>query len=129
MATQTATALRQEFWRDYGHDAEQFPVDPTMIKRDGKIWFTRALLSGKARLKHDGSPVKMIGDIARFGPILEDATMAVWWAHGGDRPGWIPLPSIGALMEWTMDSVCPTPDGRILEPDHPDSWLRILGLV
>jgi hypothetical protein len=28
-----------------------------------------------------------------------------------------------------MDSCCETPDGRTVEPDHPESWLSILNLI
>ena len=54
--------------------------------------------------------------------------------HGGSkrmrwRRVWMPLPSDAELQEWACDSVCETPDGRSVEPDHPDSWLRLLGLV
>jgi hypothetical protein len=45
------------------------------------------------------------------------------------RGKWWRLPTDTELEVWTFDSVCETPDGRIVEPDHPDSWLRILGLV
>lgn len=38
-------------------------------------------------------------------------------------------PTMGQLEEWVSDSVCETPDGDTVEPDHPDSWLSILGLV
>jgi hypothetical protein len=125
-----AQSLWKEFRRDYGQDAEQFPADTTINKRSGGIYLTRHLLSGRARLRDpEGKPVKMIGDIGRIGDIEGQTILAVWWHHGQKLPGWIPLPSIDAMMEWTLDSVCPTPDGRILEPDHPDSWLRILGLV
>ncbi len=37
-------------------------------------------------------------------------------------------PSEDALEFWIVDSVCETPDGDIVEPDHPDSWLSLLGL-
>ena len=33
------------------------------------------------------------------------------------------------LEEWAGDSVCGTPDGGEVEPDHPDSWLMLLGLI
>ena len=135
MATKVKKTLHQSLWaeynRDYGKSAEQFPADTTINKRDGKIWLTRSLPSGKDRLRdpETGMPVKMLGDIGRIGPIGETTILAIWWHHGQKMPGWIPLPSMDAMAEWTMDSVCPTPDGRILEPDHPDSWLRLLGLV
>lgn len=38
-------------------------------------------------------------------------------------------PSIEELQHWAFDSVCETPDGEIVEPDHPDSWLVILGFI
>jgi len=45
------------------------------------------------------------------------------------RRQWWFAPTDAELQAWTMDSVCDTPDGRTVEPDAPDSWLRILGLV
>jgi len=38
-------------------------------------------------------------------------------------------PTDAELEAWTLDSVCETPDGRTVEPDHPEAWLRILRLV
>lgn len=38
-------------------------------------------------------------------------------------------PSLGELREWQSDSVCETPDGEQVEPDHPDSWLILLGMI
>lgn len=134
MATTKATTLHSKLWtefkRDYGKAAEQYPADTTINKRDGKIWLTRSLPSGKDRLRNPetGLPVRMAGDIGRIGPIGETTILAIWWREDGAFR-WVPLPSIDAMMEWTLDSVCPTPDGRTLEPDHPDSWLRLLGLV
>jgi hypothetical protein len=45
------------------------------------------------------------------------------------RRQWWPAPTDAELQAWTLDSVCETPDGRTVEPDAPDSWLHILGLV
>jgi hypothetical protein len=45
------------------------------------------------------------------------------------RGAWWPLPAMAELQAWTLDSVCETPDGRTVEPDAPDSWLRLLALV
>ena len=39
------------------------------------------------------------------------------------------VPPIEALERWAFDSVCETPDGDTVEPDHPDSWLSLLGLI
>lgn len=40
-----------------------------------------------------------------------------------------PAPADAELDWWTFDSCAETPDGRTVEPDHPESWLRILRLV
>ena len=40
-----------------------------------------------------------------------------------------PAPTDPELQGWTLDSICETPDGRMVEPDNSESWLKILGLV
>ena len=39
------------------------------------------------------------------------------------------IPGMAELEQWVYDSVCETPDGDTVEPDHPDSWLSLLGLI
>ena len=39
------------------------------------------------------------------------------------------VPSVRTLERWSYDGVAKTPDGRRVEPDAPDSWLVILGLM
>lgn len=40
------------------------------------------------------------------------------------------IPSDAEIEDMCLwDNVAETPDGRIVEPDHPDSWPRILGLI
>ncbi|WP_165873512.1 hypothetical protein [Parasulfuritortus cantonensis] len=39
------------------------------------------------------------------------------------------VPSLEQIEEWILDSVCETPEGDCVEPDHPDSWLSLLGLI
>lgn len=39
------------------------------------------------------------------------------------------VPEVAQLQEWVDDGVCETPDGEIVEPDAPDSWLVILGVM
>ena len=46
-----------------------------------------------------------------------------------DLTGWYDVPTLEDIEEWTFDSTCPTPAGDDVEPDHVDSWLRILGLI
>lgn len=43
--------------------------------------------------------------------------------------GWYDVPCLEDLEEWTFDSVCFTPGEDEVEPDHPDSWLRLLYLI
>jgi hypothetical protein len=126
----TEARLRKAFIANFGKDAEQFQVDATLRKVKDGILATKHLPSGKARLRdpETGEALKMAGDIGRFGPIFEDTILALWWLFDG-KGEWVPVPSTDALMEWSFDSVCETPDGRSVEPDHPDSWLRLLGLV
>jgi len=46
-----------------------------------------------------------------------------------DLKGWYDIPCLEDLEEWTFDSVCFTPDEQEVEPDHEDSWLRLLYLI
>ena len=43
--------------------------------------------------------------------------------------GWYDIPTNEEIEEWSFDSICFTPGEDEVEPDHPDSWLRILGLI
>ena len=43
--------------------------------------------------------------------------------------GWYDVPTLEDIEEYTFDSVCFTPAGDEVEPDHPDSWLSILGII
>ena len=52
----------------------------------------------------------------------------VWW-RGEDGYDWYDTPTVDDLNAFAGDSVCETPDGEQVEPDHPSSWLRILGFI
>jgi hypothetical protein len=39
------------------------------------------------------------------------------------------VPNMEQIGAWIFDSVCETPEGDCVEPDHPDSWLSLLGLM
>ena len=43
--------------------------------------------------------------------------------------GWYEVPSNEDIEEWVFDSFCYTPGDDEVEPDHPDSWLRLLALI
>lgn len=45
------------------------------------------------------------------------------------RGTWWPAPTFGDVEAWALDSVAETPDGRSVEPDHPEAWTRILAVV
>jgi hypothetical protein len=73
------------------------------------------------------------------GAVKRSKTGTLWmfWMPQGanyrdqydDLVGWYQVPLLSEVEEWTFDSVCPTPCDDDLEPDHPDSWLSLLGLV
>lgn len=46
-----------------------------------------------------------------------------------DLQGWYDVPTLEDIEEWTFDSYCLTPACDDVEPDHPDSWLRLLHMV
>lgn len=45
------------------------------------------------------------------------------------RGQWWPVPTLGEVEGWALDSLAETPDGRTVEPDHPESWPHLLGVV
>ena len=53
-----------------------------------------------------------------------EATEQVKW-----RGRFYDVPTMTELQHWCIDGICETPDGDEVEPDHPDSWLRIIGYV
>jgi hypothetical protein len=84
----------------------------------------------------------VLGDLKTYpknGSVYNDkGTLKCYWKPQGgnystiDRDelqGWYEVPSNEDIEEWTFDSVAYTPAGDDVEPDHPDSWLSILGLI
>lgn len=59
-------------------------------------------------------------DLLRDGP---DGLEMLW------RGRWWPVPTFGEVESWALDSLAETPDGRTVEPDAPDAWPRLLGIV
>ena len=45
------------------------------------------------------------------------------------RGRWWPVPTVGEVHGWALDSVAETPAGEHVESDHPDAWPRLLGLT
>jgi len=83
---------------------------------------------GRERLRdpETGRALRMDGDCAAFkNPAnpLEPIYRLYW------RGQWVDVPTVAELMAWSMDGVCETPDGSRVEPDAPDAWLALLGII
>jgi hypothetical protein len=61
-----------------------------------------------------------------------------WWLPRGGNysesdafhlAGWYEVPTFGDVAAWSLDSVAESPCGDAVEPDHPDAWPRLLGIV
>jgi hypothetical protein len=112
-----------------GDGAEQFPATPTLTPGTAPrtVRYARRLPDGRERLRdpETGRAVRMNGDVAAFrGPDPLTPRLRLWF---GDR--WHDVPTIAELMGWTFDGVAETPDGSRVEPDAPNSWLTLLGVV
>ena len=60
----------------------------------------------------------------------EDGMASHRWLKDEDGEwAWYEVPSLEMFEEWSFDSVCETPWGDEVEPDHPHSWLRIMGMI
>jgi hypothetical protein len=111
-----------------GDGAEQFPATPTMTPAGpGRVRFARRLNNGRERLRNPetGKALRMDGDVAAFkGPDPLTPVLRLRW-----RGVWVDVPTTAELMEWSLDGVAETPDGSRVEPDAPNSWLSLLGIV
>lgn len=103
---------------------------------DARDWPHReAFCAEVARLKAPWQSIDRIPSSENLWTSLSLAISRRLSVRAGDSPAirwrgqWWDAPTDEQLDGWTIDSVCETPDGRTVEPDAPDSWLRILGLV
>jgi hypothetical protein len=108
---------------------EQFPARPTITpgSRPGRVRLARVLNNGRERLTNPetGERVRQTGDVVAFkGPDPLTPILRLWF-----RGVWHDVPTIAECMEWTVDGMAETPDGRTVEPDDSDSWLALLGVV
>jgi hypothetical protein len=61
----------------------------------------------------------------------------LWLPRGGNYSftdashlrGWFEIPAGADVEGWCLGSVAETPCGDSVEPDHPDAWPRLLGLI
>ena len=113
-----------------GDGGEQWQATQTITPvpgKPGRIRYARRLPDGRERLRdpETGRAVRMNGDCAAFkGPDPLTPVFRLWW-HGV----WADVPTIAELMAWSIDGVCETPDGSRVEPDAPDAWLTLLGIL
>ena len=103
---------------------DQWPVEPT-VWRKGDDVFTRVRSLESVTLP-DGTVHKLLRDgaVGRFN--RKDGSRILKLRFNRK---WHLVPTMDDVQRWTLDSVCETPDGRMVEPDAPDSWLSLLGLV
>ena len=68
----------------------------------------------------------------------DSGELEYWWLpRGGNYPfgdaislaGWYPVPALGDIESWCLGSLAETPCGDSVEPDHPDAWPSLLGLI
>lgn len=112
-----------------GDGGDQFPATVTLTRgsEPGTVRMARVLPNGRARLTDPttGRGIRMAGDVAAFkGPDPLTPVLRLWFDGR-----WFDVPSIAQMMEWALDSVVESPDGSRVEPDAPESWLSLLGLV
>jgi hypothetical protein len=70
----------------------------------------------------------------KSGDVKQDSNGTYWcyWKPKYDEEdleGWYEVPSNEDIEEWSFDSICCTPGEDEVEPDHPDSWLRLLSMI
>jgi len=107
------------------------------IKKDGKLAMTKCTCGTcwdevkptmEAKAKELGCELLALDGRTLYGkpaPATEEpAKNQITW-----RGRLYDVPDDDQLHEWVFDSVCETPDGDCVEPDHRDSWLSLLGLI
>ena len=99
---------------------DQLPLERTLFKNKEGVTKCTQRVNGKDRTFIDGAGLKMTGDVAKF----KDGKLKLWF-----QGKWYDVPSIKEFELWTIDSSCPTPDGSIVEPDDPNSWLSLAQLI
>ena len=106
--------------------AEQLLLAPTLLKRnaDRTIRIARSPHGGRRRLKHpEGAGLLTTGDARQFGP---HKVLRLWF---GDAWHVVPSHADAMRVPVPLDGMAETPDGRTVEPDDPDSWLVLCGLI
>ena len=106
-------------------EIDQFPARVDLQRKGDQIFIASRLV--KVTTLPDGSKVETLrnGVVGRFtrksdgSKVLKMRWNSRWWE----------IPTMEDVERWTLDSVCETPAGDIIEPDADGSWLRLLNLV
>jgi hypothetical protein len=66
---------------------------------------------------------------------LHEGRLQLFWMPSTSCPSlvhtvsdWYDIPTSKEIERWLFDPLCLTPDDDTVGPDHPDSWLSLLGL-
>jgi hypothetical protein len=106
-------------------EEDQFPAHVDIQRKGDDILLPGRLI--KTTTLPDGSTVQTVRDgaVGRF-TRNGDGTkvLKLRW-----RSKWWEVPTMEQVEAWTLDSVCETPNGDMIEPDADGSWLRLLKLV
>lgn len=110
---------------DHIIEADQFPARVDIQRKGDDILLPKSLVNTVTL--PDGSIEKFIRDgaVGRFTRKADGTKVLKMRWH----QRWWPVPTLEQVEEWTFDSVCETPDGRTVEHDADDSWMRLLGLI
>lgn len=106
-------------------EQDQFPAHVDLQRKRDQIFIAHKLV--ETTTLPDGSKLETLrnGVVGRFTRKVDGSTVlklrwdSKWWE----------VPTMEQVEAWTLDSVCETPAGDIIEPDADGSWLRLLNLV
>lgn len=93
--------------------AEQFEIAPNFEPAPGRVPY-----HGAVQLKPSGS--LWFFWIPQGGNYRD---------HAADLAGWYQVPLMAEIEDWSLGSVACSPCDDDVEPDHPDSWLVLLGMI
>ena len=104
---------------------DQFPAHVDLQRKADQIFIAHKLV--KTTALPDGSTLETLrnGVVGRFTRKVDGSTvLKLRW-----NSKWWEVPTMEQVEAWTLDSVCETPAGDMIEPDADGSWLRLLNLV
>ena len=98
-------------------------IDPESGKKLTR--FSGSVLGRQRLTNENGKPIVQTGDLKLSKPKNSD----VWTFKLFFKGEWRIVPSEADFKRWIFDSICESPDGSIVEPDAPESWLSLMALI